>query len=301
MPLYGTAEYWEDHYANDDDETYDWLLPFSKLRSLLVEYAGTTSLGRRSRLEVLIVGCGKAMLSERMYDAGWKTIHAIDVSNIVIRHMKGRQVARKSGKRLRKGLTFEVQDALKLKSTSGDRFKEKYDFIFEKSTLDALLCTRNESTLTVKLYLENIYHSLKFGGTYLVVSLGPPARRLSKLKQAGLEWEIVVREIPKTDMEGFSVRDDDERYIFVYILKKKERTDFRVAKAATDGEEDVEILDPDAVEIFEWPGEIQARRRAVLQELKKKMLPVIPGKAMKEARQKRAKMLRELKSKLLPY
>jgi len=43
------------------------------------------------------------MLSERMYDAGWKTIHAIDVSNIVIRHMKGRQVARKSGKRLRKG------------------------------------------------------------------------------------------------------------------------------------------------------------------------------------------------------
>ena len=155
--------------------------------------------------------------------------------------------------------------------------------------------------MTVKLYLENIYHSLKFGGTYLVVSLGPPARRLSKLKQAGLEWEIVVREIPKPDMEGFSVRSDDERYIFVYILKKKERTDFRVAKAATDEEEDVDILDPDAVEIFEWPGEIQARRRAVLQELKKKMLPVIPGKAMQEAREKRAKMLRELKSKLLPY
>ena len=70
-------------------------------------------------------------------------------------------------------------------------------------------------------------------------------------------------------MEGFSVRDDDDD-TFLYILKKKERTDFRVAKAATDGKEDVEIFDPDAVEIFEWPGEIQARRRAVLQELKKR-------------------------------
>ncbi len=299
MPLYGNANYWETHYTNDDDETYDWLLSFSTLRSILVEHAGCTTLSKRSRLSLLIVGCGKSTISERMYDAGWKTIFAIDISKVAIKHMQKRQINRKTGKRLRKGLTFQVQDALKLK-LNDSLYKEKYDFIFEKSTLDALLCTRNESTLAVKLYLENIYHSLKFGGKFMVVSLGPPKRRLSKLKQQGLDWEITVNEIPKPHMEGFNVRDDDERYIFVYILTKKEQTNFKVATIKVSEEVEEPILDPDAIDVFEWPGEIVARRKEYLNNLKAKLLPVEAYKTLTLQKARRKEMLKQLKAKLLP-
>ena len=103
MPLYGTAEYWEDHYANDDDETYDWLPPF-KAKVLVGGVRWNNVPWTEESTRGAYCWVRKAMLSERMYDAGWKTIHAIDVSNTVIRHMKGRQVVRKSGKRLRKRL-----------------------------------------------------------------------------------------------------------------------------------------------------------------------------------------------------
>ena len=298
MPLYGTSKYWETHYTNDDDETYDWLLTFPKLRSILVEHAGTSSLSKRSRLQVLIVGCGKSTMPEQMYDAGWKTMHAIDISKTVIQHMKKRQINRKNGKRGRKGLTFQLQDALKL--SKNNQFHEKYDFIFEKSTFDALLCTRNESTLTIKLYLENIYHSLKFGGTFMIISLGPPKRRLSKLKQPGLDWQIIVNEIPKPNMDGFNVRDDDERYIFVYILTKKLQTDFKVASTKIIEEVEEPPLDPDAIDVFEWPGEIEARRKKYLTHLKTKFLPVEAYKTINEAKQKRKEVLKQLKLKLLP-
>ena len=90
----------------DDDETFDWLVSFSGLRSVLVEYGGCVGLGYRSRLNTLVVGCGKSTLTEDMYDAGWKTIHAIDISHTVIEHMKARSSGlQKQG--LRKGTGAE--------------------------------------------------------------------------------------------------------------------------------------------------------------------------------------------------
>lgn len=193
MPLYGSSKYWEAHYQDDDDETYDWLLPFSALRSVLVEYGGCQSLGLRSRLATLIVGCGKSELCEQMYDAGWKTMTAVDISGTVIRHMEQRKYDRR-GKPIRRGLTFEVRDACNLPSPQYD---EQFDLVIDKSTLDAMLCSRGESILIVDKYLRSIYRTLKFGGTYIAVSLGPPKRRLSKLKREGLKWHIQVIEIPK--------------------------------------------------------------------------------------------------------
>ena len=134
----------------------------------------------------------------------------------------------------------------------------------------------------------------------MVVSLGPPKRRLSKFKQKGLDWEITVNEIPKPHMEGFNVRDDDERYIFVYILTKKEQTDFKVATIKPSEEVEEPILDPDAIDVFEWPGEIVARRKEYLDNLKAKLLPVEAYKTLTLQKERRKEMLKQLKAKLLP-
>ena len=326
MPLYGSAAYWEEHYQVDEDATYDWLISFSELRSVLVEYGGCTGLGYRSRLKTLIVGCGKSALAEEMYDAGWKTIDAIDISRTVIEHMKTRSdglgtkvlqnrrgnnqmvddynavddFSARQSIRGRRGLKYHVMDACKLKK----EWTESFDFIIDKSTLDALLCTRSESILTVDNYLKNIYNCLKHGGTFLTVSLGPPKRRESKFKRKGLKWQVKVLEIPKPDMEEFNVRDEDERYIYVYVLRKDERTDFKVATTKdieNDENDDIPLYDPDKeINVYKYgklPGEVlQARRRTFL-ALKRRLLPCNPPPNPKELRRQ---LLVALKKRLLP-
>lgn len=44
--------------------------------------------------KILILGCGNSSFSEKMYDAGWKNLYNIDISENVIEDMKDRNKIR---------------------------------------------------------------------------------------------------------------------------------------------------------------------------------------------------------------
>lgn len=65
MPQYGDASYWDKRYAQYEGSTFDWLETYASLKSVLAEFLKPDS-------KILILGCGNAVLSEEMYDDGFK-------------------------------------------------------------------------------------------------------------------------------------------------------------------------------------------------------------------------------------
>ena len=75
-------------------------------------------------------------------------------------------------------------------------------------------------------------------------------------------------------MDEFNVRSDDDRYVYVYVAQKEERTAFKVATAKEEvAPADVPVYDPDEEVVYQWPGEIAAALRRVVLALKQKLLP----------------------------
>jgi EEF1A lysine methyltransferase 4 len=75
------------------------------------------------------LGCGNAMMSSDMYDAGWHYIDNIDISEVCIEQMTEMNKERRLMK-------WKVADALCMPEYRD----ETYDIVIEKSTLDAILC-----------------------------------------------------------------------------------------------------------------------------------------------------------------
>ena len=102
-------------------------------------------------------------------------------------------------------------------------------------------------------------------------------------------------------MDEFNVRSDDERYVYVYVAQKEERTAFKVAAIKEDAEaEDVPVYDPDKEAVYQWPGEIVAARKRVLLALKQKLLPCNAPIASEDIAAARKRVILALKQKLLP-
>lgn len=76
------------------------------------------------------MGCGNSILSEEMYDKGYKHIYNVDISPVVIE-----QMAKRNGY-TRPEMKWEVMDVRDMASFASDKF----DLIIDKSTIDALLC-----------------------------------------------------------------------------------------------------------------------------------------------------------------
>ena len=83
----------------------------------------------RSKMHVLNLGCGNSVLSEDMYDEGYRQITNMDISSVCIEVMKNRNSKR------RPELKWDVMDCRDLKYPA-----EHFDLIIDKSTIDALLC-----------------------------------------------------------------------------------------------------------------------------------------------------------------
>lgn len=77
---------------------------------------------------ILVLGCGNAEFSEKMFDDGYEHIDNIDQSEVVINQMKTRNSSRKS-------MTYTVMDAKDLHFADGT-----FDLVFDKCLLDSILC-----------------------------------------------------------------------------------------------------------------------------------------------------------------
>ena len=119
---------------------------------------------------------------------------------------------------LRPEIVWEVMDICDMKDLKDNTF----DFVFDKSTIDALLCGEN-SFVNVAKMLKETQRVLKPGGNYFAVSYGKPESRSFHLEQAFLSFDI--REFVMFDEAAVTSKEKEEKTHYVYVCTKRSDAD----------------------------------------------------------------------------
>ncbi|KAL4497220.1 hypothetical protein ABPG72_019540 [Tetrahymena utriculariae] len=153
QPSYKQKEYWNERYKFKQTY-YDWYCGYEELKPIFEQCYNISK-----NAKILMIGCGNSKLSEDMFDDGYINIVSTDISDIVIEQMK------ESTQKKNKNMTFEVQDCTNL--TYQD---QTFDFVFDKGTLDALSCDKEEES--VSKMLKEMMRVCKPQGSVVIVSFG---------------------------------------------------------------------------------------------------------------------------------
>jgi len=209
MAQYGKAEYWDERYTRDP-EPFDWYQRWSGIREICASYMKTTS-------NILVVGAGNSRVSEEMYEDGYQKLTNIDISMVAMKAM--------AEKHKDKGIPFIKMDMRKMDLENGT-----FDVVFDKGTLDSILCGE-ASTLNVQSALSEINRVLDPKGVYICVSHAQPSYRLTYLQRQEFGWNVVVHTVAKPIMGLASAQQDDKDNIhYIYVCTKDSS-----AKAAAPG------------------------------------------------------------------
>jgi ubiquinone/menaquinone biosynthesis C-methylase UbiE len=170
MPNYGSKKYWDDRYLEQINKTFDWLEDYNTLYPLITKYISPEN-------RILMLGCGNSVLSEELYDNGYTNIVNVDISGVVIDQMKKRNLHRPN-------MEWVEMDALDM------QYEEcSFDIVFDKSTLDAILCGEM-SFINTAIMLKEIQRVLKVGGTFISISYGPPESRILHFDREHLSFDM---------------------------------------------------------------------------------------------------------------
>lgn len=115
---YKLKEYWDTRFSKE--ETFEWCKSYCDFKDLLCKHVGKSD-------RILMLGCGNSMLSEDMYNDGYRNIVNIDFSSIVINNMK------------RKCQGLVDMQWIVMDITNMSFAPCSFDVVVEKATLDALL------------------------------------------------------------------------------------------------------------------------------------------------------------------
>lgn len=178
--------YWDKRYS-EKAEPIDWVVKPQQLMSLLDKVTQGCHM-----LDIAHVGCGNSLLSEEMYDLGFKSIVNIDYSGVVISLMKERNAV------VRPDMSWVVMDAFNTDFPDG-----RFDVVIDKALVDSFLCECKEATRlqTVAKYMEEMSRILKSSGVFLCISFGPPDDRLEFFSLLGSGFKIEVIEIPSNNTQ----------------------------------------------------------------------------------------------------
>jgi len=195
MPAYGDgAKYWDAKHA-EDKNPHEWMQGYEDLSKLIAKCTDGSKDHR-----VLHVGCGSSLLTEKMYDDGYREIVNIDISSVVIEKMRRRN------KELRPKMKWLVMDAAAMEFENG-----VFNFVIDKCTIDTLVCCNN-SNVVVGKYLQEVVRILKDDGVYLALTFGKPAVRMSYLKKSKLNFQVEVMKVP--------VPYTKSKFHFAYVCRK---------------------------------------------------------------------------------
>ncbi|KAG0556972.1 hypothetical protein KC19_11G092000 [Ceratodon purpureus] len=173
---YGDESYWNERYSQDVG-SFDWYQTYANMAPLINMYIPKSD-------NVLMVGCGNAVISEEMINDGYETITNIDISQVVIDAMKEKY---KNMPQLR----YQRMDVRQL------NYKAKeFDSVIDKGMLDSLMCGPSAST-NVASMIKEIYRVLKPGGVYMLITYGDPRVRVPHLKSDKVPWDIKLHAIPR--------------------------------------------------------------------------------------------------------
>lgn len=146
-----------------------------------------------------------------MFLEGYSSIVNIDISKVVIDQMVERHKDKST-------LTWKVMNITQLEFNDST-----FDTVFDKGTLDSILCGEN-STSTAHQSLKEIHRVLKPGGVFVCVSYGKPDNRLAYLENSGGEfhWRVEVDTVPKPTVSGELLTEskDGTHVHYVYTCRK---------------------------------------------------------------------------------
>ncbi|SJX64996.1 related to SEE1-probable lysine methyltransferase [Sporisorium reilianum f. sp. reilianum] len=199
---FAEREYWEQRYADESEQEFDWFKNYDDLKELFDEL-----IPRSAR--ILMLGCGNSTLSPQMYAAGYTNIVNIDYSTTLIARLTSRYPDQ----------THLVQDITTLHhpaslTTLGG--PASFDIALDKGTMDALMAEGKGSSVwnpsekvvqDVREMLRGVDTVLKPGGKLVYVTFGQPHFRKRWLDEVE-GWSVETRTL------------GDMFHYFVYVATK---------------------------------------------------------------------------------
>jgi 2-polyprenyl-3-methyl-5-hydroxy-6-metoxy-1,4-benzoquinol methylase len=155
---YGEASYWQQRYdSNASGDADEWLAGYADLEHVLrPQLAAVAALaspfgGSRRRgvgrggPRLLMLGCGDSAFSADLYDAGFRNITNVDISEVCIANMRRREAQR------RPTMTWRTADCTDLACFPDGSF----DAVIDKTLFDTL-CTSDEAWSLIPSMLDEV-------------------------------------------------------------------------------------------------------------------------------------------------
>ncbi|CAH0481164.1 unnamed protein product [Peronospora belbahrii] len=158
-------EYWDQFFQKRGEKAFEWYGDYTSLRHQLETLVGlphdaSASLLYRlkSKVRVLVVGCGNSTLSADLVADGFSTLLSVDFSERVIDEMRRKEPT----------LQWQVMDMTNMEMLED----ESFDLVMDKGALDALMA---EDTAEIKedasKMLREVRRVLAPGGRYCCVTM----------------------------------------------------------------------------------------------------------------------------------
>jgi ubiquinone/menaquinone biosynthesis C-methylase UbiE len=178
-PAYGDVDYWNGRYRGQRGECFEWFQPWSALRPHVSKHLLSHGIA-------LVVGCGSSAMSYELSQT-FSRIVSIDISEEVVNQMKERYA--------QNGLL----EWLTMDCTRMQFGNNTFDAIFDKGTLDTLMCYDSAAVLADQMVKE-VARVLHPGGCFVVVSYGIPKTRKQFFDKANGFSLVDAIEVPKPGM-----------------------------------------------------------------------------------------------------
>ncbi|EAX93030.1 hypothetical protein TVAG_255110 [Trichomonas vaginalis G3] len=165
------SSYWDQRYT-DNPKHFEWYLGFDHFLPEIKKFVPLKGIAAN-------IGCGTSIMGMELIDAGFTTVDNTDISHVAIDHMKElfKDV---------KNVNWILDDCTNTKLE-----KNHYDVIFDKGTLDALICCDDPDDILNDIF-KGVINSLKPGGYFVEISFGCPEERQEYFDVEGLNWNQVI-------------------------------------------------------------------------------------------------------------
>lgn len=186
------SSYWDQRYT-DNPKHFEWYLPFDHFLPDIKKFVPLKGVAAN-------IGCGTSTMGMELIQCGFSHVDCTDISAVAIDHMKELYKDEKN-------VSWILDDCIDTKLE-----KNKYDVIFDKGTIDALICCEDPDDLLNDIF-KGVINSLKPGGYFVEISFGSPEERQEYFDVDNLKWtQIVIRTLKPTVPKATPY--------FIYIYRK---------------------------------------------------------------------------------
>lgn len=192
-PAYGEIDYWNQRYRTQKGEQFEWLQSWQAFLPLVEKKIS------QPRATALVIGCGNSRMSSDLLNSVGRVV-STDISESAISEMKERYSSEAR-------LEWHTMDCARMGFANNS-----FDFVFDKGTIDTLMCSDNGAKL-VDATVREAFRVLKPGGLFIVVSFGVPQTRkkyFEKLSGFTVEDALEV------------TKDGQKTNHYVYVVKKSD-------------------------------------------------------------------------------